>query len=41
MTDAGLRRLTAGCPNLGHLDLHGCELVTDAGLERLAAGCPK
>ena len=40
LTDTGLGRLAAGCPNLDHLDLDGCEQVTDVGLERLAAGFP-
>ena len=40
MTDVGLERLAAGCPNLNHLDLCECNRMTDVGLERLAVGCP-
>ena len=40
LTDGGIERLAAGCPNLNHLNLRGCT-VTDVGIERLAAGCPK
>ena len=40
MTDGGLAAVAAGCPNLQHLDLAGCEIVTDGGLAAVAAGSP-
>ena len=42
LTDAGLEKIAAGCPQLASLNLHcyGSE-VTDAGLEKIAAGCPQ
>ena len=40
VTDVGIKRLAASCPNLNHLDLSCCNQVTDVGIERLAAGCP-
>ena len=40
VSDAGVRALAEGCPQLQLLDLAGCRKVTDAGVQALAKGCP-
>jgi hypothetical protein len=41
VTDAGIEKLAAGCPNLTPLNLSFRRNLTDVGLEKLAVGCPK
>ena len=40
-TDAGIRALATGCPQLLSLDMSGCDNITDEGIIALATGCPQ
>ena len=41
MTDEGVGKLAAGCPQLSSLYLEECSKVTDEGVGKLATGCPQ
>jgi hypothetical protein len=39
VSDAGLRKITASCPKLEHVDLRACPSITDDGAASLAKHC--